>query len=180
MEPNNSKLFVIGTSEYQASGSAIVAYDALTGTPVWRRKYTRKEYVWGAYASAGVVSPDSRTLFVTGTVHTSLSDMYSGTVAYSSATGKTLWKTRVNNASTLDIVVSADRAAMFVSGGTPDNHFFLAKYDAATGALVWQAEDTPGYAGPEGLSASHSALIASGQVHDDQGNYDYETVAYST
>jgi DNA-binding beta-propeller fold protein YncE len=65
-----------------------VAYDASTGTRLWRSEFSGGDGAIG-YPHAIVTSPDGAHVYVTGVV-----DDYYGTIAYDTATG---WRSRLRN-----------------------------------------------------------------------------------
>jgi outer membrane protein assembly factor BamB len=140
------------------------------------------------------VSPDSTLVFVTGlTVGTNLSSDYAG-VAYDSATGQRLWSARYDGTAGGDdegdsVVVSADGATVFVTGGShgasfgPD--YATVAYDATNGHRLWSAR----YDGPDNfddvavsaaVSLDGARVFVTGQSTGTASGYDYATLAYDT
>src|SRR5258708_16761108 len=123
-----------GTQDY-----ATVAYDAATGAHLWLRRYSG---TGGAnFAVAVGVSPDGKTVFVTGTSQGNYYDY--ATVAYDAATGVELWEARYNGPLGFDgassLAVSPTGNIVVVTGSTeiPDGNttsWATVAYDPATGA----------------------------------------------
>src|SRR5262249_7575429 len=90
------------------------------GTQSWRRAYSLGV---GGAAAAVAVSPDSSTVFVTGSVNGPHGHGQIATVAYRAATGAQLWVARYHgpvntNSTATSVVVSPDGQRVFVTGRT--------------------------------------------------------------
>jgi WD40 repeat protein len=191
VSPDGSKVFVTGGSVDANLDYATVAYDAASGTQLWVGRYdgpgTNDDE-----ASALVVGPGGRRVFVTGFSAGSGTGYDYATVAYSIGTGKQLWVSRYNgpgegadygNA----IGISPDRTKVFVTGespgsGTGEDYATLA-YDAATGAQLWERRyNGPGnaqdIANAIAVSPSGPNLFVTGYGVGLGGSDDYATVAY--
>lgn len=114
---------------------------AASGDRLWLRRYNS-----GPSESDGTealaVTPDGKTVVVTG---------FPSTIAYDAATGATKWSTETSFYATA-VGTNADR--VFVSGCT----CLLAAYEASTGTPLWQKV----YGGPEAGVDSASRLVVSG------------------
>src|SRR5207248_1360886 len=111
---------------------------------VWATRYDGSAHSFDA-AMAATVSPDGNRVFVTGQTAGLGTGEDAGTVAYDASTGDQLWKTSYDapgDAETLDIAVSPQGAAVFVTGvgpGASSQDYVTIAYDAATGAQLWAA-----------------------------------------
>jgi DNA-binding beta-propeller fold protein YncE len=138
VSPDGSTVFVVGEIRRDDRPSdLILAYDAATGTQRW---VGHPGATWADLASHPVaVSPDSSTVYVTGTPGGRNPVGYT-TVAYNVATGAQLWSAATQfpqmdaeSRQASGITVAPDGSAVFVTGraGT-------VAYDAATGAQLWR------------------------------------------
>src|SRR5215472_14560181 len=150
VSPDGRIVFVTGTSgplngvqEY-----ATIAYSASTGRQLWLRRYDGP----GGYALARalVVSPDGKTVFVTGysgggNFSPPATDAYT-TIAYDAASGAQRWISRLKNGSNgnnqaRNIAISPDGGTVYVTGrsyGTTARYDDLTvAYNAATGTQLW-------------------------------------------
>jgi sugar lactone lactonase YvrE len=123
----------------------VIAYDAATGAQLW----VVSPLTYGSVAPYhGVaVSPDSKTVYVTGT-----QDFFGGissrsydTIALNAATGATVWntnsKTRPHVGHTLTaIAVSPDGSRVFIAGSSG-----IFAYGAASGIQFWNVEYKQAY-----------------------------------
>ena len=134
-----------GTTVYVAGDLAragfndylVIAYNATTGAQLWLTTPDTDASV--AQFRAVTVSPDSKTVFVTGR-----RDFFGGhasrsyvTVALSAATGATVWNTSSNTpphvSHTLtSIAVSPDGSRVFIAGSSG-----IIAYDATNGIQLW-------------------------------------------
>jgi len=98
------------------------------------------------YARSLAVSPDGKTVYVTGISAGPVQegDPYDAfaTIAYDAATGETIWLDRFSDAGidnwATTVVVSPDGRQVYVTGVTPDGYPIVA-YDAQTGERLWVA-----------------------------------------
>jgi hypothetical protein len=174
VSPDGSKVFVTG--EGQSSDTAIdwatVAYDAATGAQLWVGRYNGSGDQ-SDYARALGVSPDSSTLFVTGSDINKHDHGEGVTIAYDAATGAEHWVKRDPSVGGSKLGVSPDGSKVFLT-----NYGGIAAVDAATGATLWlnQANQYPYLdlvVGPGGRR-----VFVTGY---DWANYrEFNTVAYDT
>ncbi|WP_157987752.1 S8 family serine peptidase [Jiangella endophytica] len=150
------------------------------------------------FAGAAVVSADGRRLYVAGTSSGEGSQVDYLTVAYDTATGRTLWRARYDGPAhgqdgANDIALSPDGTRVYVTGlsvgrgvGASGGDYATLAYDASTGDELWLAR----YNGPGddfdnaravGVSPDGGTVLVTGQVQLRTGatsHTDYGTVAY--
>ena len=172
--PDGSRVFVVGLTGGPAKFTT-VALDPGTGTQLWLDAYPGD--LNGAFAYAVAVSPNSQTVYVTGSSRTATTGFDYTTIAYAASTGAQLWLTRYNGPGNGDdtaraITTSADGTKVYVtgtsySGGSAGYDYGTVGYDAATGTQLWASS----YNGPassldNGLrvlaSPDGSAVVVSG------------------
>ncbi len=149
-------------------------------------------------ATATVVSPDGRRLYVAGTSSGEGSQVDYLTVAYDTATGRPLWRARYDGPArgqdgVNDIALSPDGTRVYVTGlsvgqgaGPSGGDYATLAYDASTGDELWLARyDGPGdnfdNARAVGVSPDGGTVLVTGQVQLRTGSTshtDYGTVAY--
>ena len=189
VSPDGSQVFVSGYSARLASGLdyLTVAYDAVTGAELWRKRYDRESH---DNAEGLGVSPDGSAVFVTGTTMPQGESSYA-TVAYDAATGAKLWVTRFAHARAMarSIAVSPNGSAVFVTGqafpGEGRVDYMTVAYDGTDGSQLWATRYANAGYGPNapdlGVSADGSAVFLSGvdggSTLTDETD-DYATVAY--
>jgi hypothetical protein len=205
VSPDGRTVYVTGRS-HTASGTkhtfdygyATVAYDAATGAQLWLSRYDG----FDGNPVAVAVSPDSRTVFVTGDGNVSGTHYDYVTIAYSAATGAELWTGDMPGSGNSGnyaaaIAVSPDGRTVFVTG-TSDGGTKLFRfsygyntvaYDAATGAQRWRRV----FKGPIIAPRDHSFIaqatslavspdgrkvFVTGTSESRATGQDYATVAY--
>jgi WD40 repeat protein len=138
VSPDGATVYVAGDLARGAHNDyLVIAYNAATGAQLWVA--TPLAYGSIAQYQAVAVSPDSKTVYITGRL-----DFFGGnaaksydTIALSAATGTTVWNTNtkfpphVGHTST-SIAVSPDGSTVFIAGSSG-----TVAYDAATGAQLW-------------------------------------------
>jgi len=177
VSPGGRAVFVTGesvrpvTNHSSASAYATVAYDAVTGRQLWASRSTGHGAGNELAAKAITVSPDGRTVFVTG-------EGPSGylTIAYSAATGKQEWATSQDGGLWANaIAVSPDGRTLFVTGDA--GRYVTIAYDARTGAQRWVSiAGSAGDTSPSAVSVSPDGqtVFVTGMTNDSFG-----TVAYN-
>jgi DNA-binding beta-propeller fold protein YncE len=152
---------------------------AAPGDRLWIKGYagTRGH---GDRATALALSPDGRTVFVTG----QQGGLESSTVAYDARTGMRLWA--VHHGAVILTIVAANGSSVFVTGLAVDGSvFFTVALDSGTGAVRW----TRRHHGPSGsgdapsgiaLSPDGQSVFVTGSLTLPSGRVKEDTVAYST
>src|SRR5216683_4067714 len=143
VSPTGGTVFVTGTAS--GAGYTTIAYNAHTGQQLWLRQYNGSANKSGE-ASALAVSPDGRTVYVTGTSVEVKSGFDYATLAYDARTGAQRWVSRYNGPGNgidvaRSVAVSPDGATVYVTGrsdgGPRQPDYATLAYDAATGAQEW-------------------------------------------
>jgi glucose dehydrogenase len=167
-------VFITGEDDHWGTSLdyGTVAYDAATGAQLWEGRYNGPGD--GADYALGLgVSPDSSTVFVTGTGHLRHDASESVTIAYDAATGTERWVKHDPVVGGSKLGVSPDGTKVFLT-----NDGRIAAVDAATGATLWDNEAdqypyTDLVVGPRGRRVYVTGF-------DDGMGRDYATVAYDT
>ena len=197
VSPNGSTVFVTGTSLSATKGNdyATIAYNAATGAQRWAARYNGVS--GGNYAHALAVSPNGKTVFVTGSSIGAHNSYDYATVAYNAVTGAQRWAKRYNGArnggvsrGANAVAVNPNGSTVFVTGssiGTNDRYdYATVAYNAATGAQRWAKRyDSPGSGDGQAYSAavspSGATVFVTGytDTSSTSAGYDYATVAYN-
>jgi len=138
VSPDGATVYVAGDlASAGFNDYLVIAYDAATGAQLWLTTPLTDSSVAQFHAVA--VSPDSKTVYVTGR-----RDFFGGhasksydTLALNAATGATVWNTNTAfpahvSHSITSIAVSPDGSTVFVSGSSG-----TVAYDAASGTRLW-------------------------------------------
>ena len=183
VSPGGSTVFVTGGSQGAGSGSdyGTLAYNAATGKQLWASRYNGP----GNRDDASVaiaVSPDGRTVFVTGnSTGTAATGEDYATIAYNAATGARRWLQRYNGpASRGDnawgMAVSPSGAKLYVTGHDPaDGSGATVAYNPSTGAQLWVTRYTGYSATAVAVTPDGATVFVAGYSHAPAG---YATVAY--
>lgn len=186
VSPGGRTVFVTGFTGYTAqdgsTGWATLAYNTPTGARRWLRTYrgsdTSPTAVDGATSIA--VSPDGSTVFAGGFVTNSGGVSAIETIAYSAATGVTLWArqyTADGADSPVTMAVTADGSAVYVM--TQD--YRTLAYRAATGRFLWASPakglGSNSFAAAGALAPDGSRLYVTGVSLGKNGE-EYQSVAY--
>ena len=200
LDPAGKRVYVTGVNYGAVPGLlnlsiATVAYDPKTGEELWSAHYAGPA---GTYAEPmdTTVSPDGRTLYVTGATTGTDTGNDAVTIAYDTATGRQKWASRYTGPDAFSawsngVVVSPDGRHVYVTGMTTlaaggVDDYFTASYDARTGGQAWVTTyDGPGKATDDArmiaITPDGRTVFVSGQSpgQPDTG-YDWGTVAYDT
>jgi hypothetical protein len=194
VSPDGGTVFVTGESTGTTPGFdyATIAYNAATGAQLWVARMNASGKGDDTARSVAAVSPDGKTVFVTGKHAGTTSGYDYGTVAYNAATGAQLWVKYYNgpgNGEDLPfaLAVSSVKGAVYVTGTSSSSGegpgYATVAYDATTGHRLWVAR----YNGPETLDDFADSVAVSpggGRVFVTGGsvgttsNNDYATLAY--
>lgn len=192
VSPDGSVVFVTGWSSSDSDLDYLtLAYDAATGTTVWRHRYSSPLSISQDTPAALGVSPDGSTVFVTGTSDGRPNGDDYLTVAYAAGTGHLLWTARYNLAfqdSARTLAVSPDGGAVFVSGfsvSTTALDIETIAYDAATGDRLWKSRyDGPAshedQANAMAVSPDGTTVYVAGFSEASNRARDFVTLAYKT
>ena len=193
VSPTGNEVFVTGYSAAGPQSSydyATVAYSAATGAQLWAKRYNGPINS-GSTAYSVAVSPDGKTVFVTGDVAGPSYDY--ATVAYNAATGAQLWAKRYDGPGHNDDV--AESVAVSPTGGTvyvtgysdgvnlqPD--YATVAYNTATGARLWVSRynipnNTAGAVAFSVTVSPSGTVFVTGETHPSStSNWEYATIAY--
>ena len=146
VSPSGGRVFVTGGSAGRASKDyATIAYDAVTGARLWVRRYNGPASGWD-YAHSLAVSPDGRSVFVTGESEGIGTGLDYATIGYRAATGRRLWVSRYNARANqtddaLQVAAGPGGHRIFVTGTSQGKSsgqdYATIGYNAATGARLW-------------------------------------------
>jgi WD40 repeat protein len=197
VSPSGGTVFVTGYSYGAVSSSgadyATVAYNAATGQKLWLSRYDGPAHSTDQ-ANAVAVSPDGKTVFVTGesdTAPTGSAFDYA-TVAYDATSGHQFWATPyagpgTNNVAT-SVAVNPATGTVYVTGysyatTTAGNDYATVAYDPVSGHQLWASRyDGPLHQGDKALSVTVSPATGTVFVTGESGAAgtvpDYATVAY--
>jgi outer membrane protein assembly factor BamB len=158
------------------------------GTQRWVARYDNSG---NGGATSVTVSPNGKTVFVTGYTTAGSTEDYT-TVAYNAATGAQLWAARYNDPGhstdqAYSVAVSPNGKAVFITGEslttTPGEDYATVAYNAATGAQLWAARyngpSNNGAATEVAVSPDSKAVFVTGSSLGTPTGEDYATVAYS-
>jgi DNA-binding beta-propeller fold protein YncE len=163
---------------------ATVAYDVASGAQRWVARFDDAAH-GSDTANSVTVSPDSGSVYVTGTGDVFGDHPFAVTIAYDASTGAERWnraQTSATSGQGLKVVVSPDGARVYTLGAR-DHSAWSAAYDSASGVRVW----TSSYRTPGGSDVIQSGSVSSDgaslyAVADGYGknDSDYVTIAYDT
>ena len=189
VSPDSSRVFVTGWREgaNATSDYATVAYDAVTGTPLWEKIYAPSTFIDGARDIG--ITPDGATVFVAGEAWNGDNWDYV-TLAYDALSGTRLWLNRYDGPAHRDddpwaLAVSPDGSRIFVTGesyGTGDDYATQA-IDSTTGTELWSAR----YNGPHNIgdvakavqvSPDGAKVFVTGETDAPDTANHFATVAY--
>jgi PQQ-like domain len=194
VSPDGKTVYVTGQSLGTSVGVyayATVAYDAATGTRKWVARYNGPAGSLSSVPSAVAVSPDGKSVYVTGYSQVGQLGDYA-TVAYDAANGTQLWAKGYNGPLNDDdkatsVAISPDSATVYVTGGsfgkTAGQDYTTIAYTAANGTPQWvRRYNGPGNGNDEAnavtVNPTTGTLYVTGLSPGGASGYDYATVAY--
>ncbi|HEX6934716.1 MAG TPA: PQQ-binding-like beta-propeller repeat protein [Streptosporangiaceae bacterium] len=193
VSPTGNAVYVTGTSVGKTPGDyATIAYNARTGARLWVKRYNGPGNSYDT-AFAIAVSPNAKTVIVTGGNGGILTDTDYVTIAYSAATGARVWLKRYDGPAGLDdagisLAVNKAGTTVFVTGTSWSAQ---TAYDIATiayrlsdGAQLWlKRYNGPGNGDDTGLSVavspSGTSVFVGGESIGATSADDYVTIAYN-
>ncbi len=174
---------------------ATIAYDAATGSELWRRRYDGPAHGWDNARSVAVSSDGSR-VFVTGGSRGKSRGQDFATTAYDAANGAQLWVARYDGPahrmdSARSVLVTEDGTRVLVSGwsiightpsGNRRNVYATVAYDAVTGQQLWVSRSNlsggVNYLWASTVLPSGDVVVVTGWGHAQGAPTAAETVAY--
>jgi glucose dehydrogenase len=190
---DNQRVFVTGSagdSGVPNRDYLTVAYDAVTGSRIWARRYDGRGHGDDLGLSLAV-SPDNQMIYVAGSSE-DVSPRTDVVVAYDAVTGARVWVERYGGTRSVDALtpalgVSPDGSMLFVTFGSMPPagayDYVTVAIDASTGSRVW-ARRYDGPAGGDdasnsiGVSLDGATVFVGGSSGNEEGSSDYATVAY--
>jgi WD40 repeat protein len=183
--PTGRTVFVTGSSHRTASvfDYATLAYNADTGKQLWAARYngpTNRQDM----ARALAVSPDGRTVFVTGQSLAKGRNNFA-TVAYNAGTGKQLWVSRYSSFGggvPNSMAVTPGGGRVFVTGSI-GGHYGTVAYRADNGKQLWVTRyNGPGngadWANSIATSPTERKVFVTGESPGPDRSGQYATLAY--
>jgi hypothetical protein len=193
VSPTGSAVYVTGYSGTHGRNDYVtIAYSAATGARLWLSRYNGRAG-GNDQGRAVVVSPDGRTVYVTGRSQGKTSGYDIATVAYAAATGAQQWVARYNGPANLNDFGSAVAAGpggqtVYVTGGSgaPGNHlnFVTIAYKSSTGKALW-ASRTVGWLvinnvdSSVGVTPDGQTVVVANYTAGTTTRTAYATTAYS-
>jgi len=195
VSPDGSRVFVTGFSTGPTSQRdwATVAYDAITGTPVWVKRHNGPAKQ-DDNASDLAVSPDGTTLFVVGTEWGTASFADAAIVAYSTSDGTARWARRYDGPAHKDdyaisVAVAPDGTEVYLTGGSSAvsgaSDYVTMAFGASDGTKRWLRR----YNGPARsednatdlqVTPDGGMVVVTGWSMAQQGQPQYTTIAYDS
>lgn len=198
ISPDAKTVYVTGYAFSSNLDYVTIAYNAATGARRWLARYNGRAN-GNDQARSIAISPDGKSLYVTGRSYGGVSRYDYATVAYNAVTGAQRWASRYNgrangNDFASGVAVAPGGKSVYVTGGSPNSttrtanpfahdDFATVAYNAATGAQRWIARynDTSN-GGDEGGSVAITpdgrTVIAAGPSYGGDGT-GYATLAYN-
>ncbi len=181
VSPDGSRVYVTGGTATTAEGRdfTTLAYDAVTGSPLWIRNYNGPANGDDGATAIGV-SPDGGTVVVTGISYGGATSNDYATVAYDAVDGSPLWVQRFDGPG------HGPNGSTFVTGYA---HMGSTKYDyltmalsTSTGAVLWvknysRSSHSLDYAQALALSPDASRVFVTGSSTNGNRNEDFATIA---
>jgi PQQ-like domain len=186
--PNGKAVFVTGHTNINGlEDYTTIAYNGVTGAQMWIKNLANSVSASGPPIGGNwvAVSPNGKTVFVTGAARNGCCSAEYATIAYNAATGAQLWLKRYNpSASTpsvaTEVVVSPNGQEVYVTGHSAGVYATVA-YNAATGAQRW-AKRFAGYGSHASVAVSPNGkevLVSEGSTSATTNKGSYVTAAYN-
>ncbi|MEA2783639.1 MAG: hypothetical protein QOK29_5198 [Rhodospirillaceae bacterium] len=171
--PDGGRVFVVGAAQTGPHINDLdivtIALDPASGEELWSTRYDTNYHRYDQ-AGAITVSPDSGTVFVTGTSTGRHYVRSAVTVAYDAATGVQRWEQRccgTLNGIGRDLVASG--SALYLLASIAD-HIYVTSYDAATGARAWTSTYPRGlYSAGADLEVGGGGVFVIGEIQFERG-----------
>src|SRR5215831_10481133 len=172
---------------------ATVAYNAVTGAQQWVARYNGPAGSGGSVPSSVAVSPDGKTVFVTGKSLMANGQNDYATVAYNAANGHQLWAKGYNGPLNNDdeataVAVSPAGGTVYVTGSSWGKvggaDYATIAYNATTGTQLWVkryngAGNGTDNANSVAVNPANGTVYVTGQSFGTSASgLDYVTVAY--
>jgi outer membrane protein assembly factor BamB len=174
--PRRGSVFVAGptisgTRPDRTIGATIVSYSTVTGEERWATTETVSR---SAGTARVAVTPDSTRVLMAFEGDRSIV-----TAAYSTVTGRRLWRSAVSGTEGAigvpgDIAISSDGTRAFVTGDV-DEDFTTVAYDVATGSELWRTVEPGGRGWDVAVAPSAGRVFVAGSRNHGGGN----TFAYN-
>lgn len=189
VHPEGLFVYVTGNSQDASADITTVAYEAVTGVPVWVARHDGPEGR-SDFPNAIGVSPDGSRVFVTGYQNSATTSNDVVTLAYDALTGLELWSNVYDGPAsgsdvTYSLAVDPDGERVYVTGGSAgagtSTDYLTIAYDTLTGETAWTAR----YDGPVsgfdipwsiGVAPGGDAVFVTGQSRG--ASADITTVSY--
>jgi DNA-binding beta-propeller fold protein YncE len=197
VSPDGATVYVTGSSGSPctpcvrgARDYVTIAYNAATGGRRWLARYN--DLAGGDDLPRSVaVSPDGRTVYVSGASAGKTSGKDYATVAYDAATGAERWVSRYNGPQNSNdranmVIAAPGGRTVYVTGASGRNaasDFATVAYNAATGATRWVGRyNGPASRGDGGtaitVTPNGHTVIVTGYSNGVGSGTDYATIAY--
>jgi len=164
MSPDGRTVYVTGYAFSSNLGYVTIAYNAATGARRWLARYNGPAN-GNDQARSVAISPNGKSVYVTGRSYGGTSRYDYATVAYNALTGAQRWASRYDgrangNDFSSGVVVAPGGESVYVTGGSQNsttrtanpsahNDFATVAYNAATGAQRWVARYNDKYNGAD-------------------------------
>jgi hypothetical protein len=186
--PNGKAVFVTGHTDIKGlEDYTTIAYNAATGAQMWIKDLANAVSASGPPPGGNwvAVSPNGKTVYVTGAARNGCCSTDYATIAYNAATGAQLWLKRYNpDASTpsvgTEVVVNPNGKTVYVIGRSAGVYATVA-YNAANGAQRW-AKRFAGYGSDASVAVSPNGkdvLVSEGSTSATTNLGSYVTAAYN-
>lgn len=193
VSPDGRTVYVTGYSgKIGGYDYVTIAYSAATGARVWMSRYNGRAG-GNDQARALAVSPDGRTVYVTGRSQGRTSGYDVATVAYNAATGAQQWVSRYNGPANLNdfgtgVAVGPRGQVVYVTGGSraPSAQlgWVTVAYKASTGRALWTRRSAGWYVingvgSSIGVTPNGQSVLVADYTAGTTTRTAYQTTAYN-